>query len=339
MFRKSCPTEEELQAFNQGYVDEDALQQISQHIDDCEHCLTRLELMPAGTLAENLRKSLTLSAADVDSAESSSEIDWSKFEPSRYRQLGFDCYELLGLLGNSRLGTCYLAAKEECESEMESFALKIPFVEKLTSPDHVKLFLKDADAARSLEHPNILKVADSGFWQEGVPFIATPYLNEPSLKRVAKTSRLADEQLLRCLFLQICIAIQHAHEQGIIHRHLTPNNIFLKPGRTIVVTDFCIHYDGYYQFDLTEPILDPDPFVSPESANNNPEFIDHRTDIYALGKILKLLLRLTDEIDDAKLFHWQKIQAKCTRPRRRDRFQSVQQLVAVAEASAAPGQA
>lgn len=299
------------------------MHQIVQHLGDCEHCLLRLEMMPAGTLAEGLRRSLGLEAEEINSAESGSDINWSEFKPSNYQQLGFDRYELLGLLGESQLAICYLATNEK----RLPFALKIPFVEKLNSPDHVNLFLRDATMAYSLTHQSIVKPADFGLWQERLPFVATPLLNVPSLKQIAKTSRFADEKILSHLYLQICTAIHYAHSQGVIHRHLTPHNIFLKPDLSVLVADFCLHYDGRYQFDLTQPLLDPDPFVSPESANNNPDFIDHRSDIFALGKILKLLLRLTDNREESSQVRWKKIHVKCTRPRRRDRYQSVEEIL------------
>jgi serine/threonine protein kinase len=299
------------------------MEEIAQHLAVCESCVRRLDELPGGTLAENLRLSVDQECDELDSAEVDSDLDLTKLAPSSHFQLGFDEYEILARLGETEFAACFLARDEDDDL----FAIKIPFAKKMTSEHHVNLFLRDASAAYGLNHPNIQKVESFGFWQEGVPFIATPYIESTSLTQIAKNARLANSDVLVSLFLQTCEAIQYCHNREMLHRHLTPNNIFVRDDRTVLVTDFCIHYDGRYQFDLTEPLLHPDPFVSPELANNNPDFIDVRSDIFSLGKILKLLVRLTNSITDAQALALKRIHTKCTRPRRRDRFQIVGDLM------------
>jgi serine/threonine protein kinase len=206
-------------------------------------------------------------------------------------------------------------------------ALKIPHREKITSPDHCALFLRDAATAYSVQHAHILPLLDYGFWQEDLPFSATRHIRSPNLKQFARKSGLPDESAMKEVLLQICQAVGFAHEQRVLHRHLNPNNIFIEQGPCVLVSDFCIHYDGRYHFGLQEPLRNPNPFESPEAINNNPDFIDKRSDIFAIGKILKLLLRITSEMDHSQRAAWETIQTKCTKTRRRDRYQSVRAVV------------
>jgi serine/threonine protein kinase len=285
--------------------------------------------MPPGALAEGLRISHEpdeeLEQAELSnesSEEETSSLRWGAFQPSEYLNLGIDRFELLGQVGSGPFGDVYFAI----DNQKDPFAIKIPMADKITSGEHANVFFKDAEAARSLRHPNILSVMDYGFWQEKIPFIASRQITAPSLRTLAAKNMIADEPTLRRMFTQICSAVNCAHRFGLIHRHLHPNNIFIEPGPVLIVSEFCVHYDGRYHFNLFEPLQNASPFDSPEAINNNPDFIDHRNDIYALGKILKLMLRIT-LIDPNHAKRWERIIEKCTHSRRRDRYQSVRLIL------------
>ena len=331
---KSCPIDEILQAFNEGRVDVDLMDLIVNHLEHCQVCLDRLEVMSPGPLAHGLRQAAELPEEESESSANSDDqskevkkagtkLSWENVTPSRHQSLGFERYELIGTIGSGDFANVYLAINDK----KEPFAVKIPFVEKLSSPDHIQQFLNDSTLAYSLRFANILSLSDFGFWQENVPFVATPHVSMPNLRKFAKTSCLPNESSLGVVFSQICFAVDYAHQQRVLHRHLHPNNIFIDAEMNVLVADFCLNIDGRYHFELLEPLIDPTPFVSPEAINNDPAYIDHRNDIFALGKILKLLLRITSNLDESRRESWESIQAKCTRPRRRDRFQSIQQLV------------
>ena len=326
---KNCPTDTALKAYNEGRVEPVEMEIIDQHIGSCDACIDRLENIPPGALVEGLRKSHEpdgeLEEAEAEGEtndEETSSLRWGAFQPSEYQNLGIDRYELMGFVGSGPFGNVYFAI----DNEKDPFAIKIPSADKITSSEHASLFFKDASAAFSLRHPNILSTVDYGFWQERIPFIASRQVTDPNLRTLASSTMIADESTLRRMFTQICSAINCAHRFGLIHRHLSPNNIFIEPGPMMLVSEFCVHYDGRYHFDLFEPLQSPSPFDSPEAVNNNPQFIDHRNDIYALGKILKLMLRIT-LIDPGRRNPWEMIIEKCTHSRRRDRYQSVRVIL------------
>ena len=83
------------------------------------------------------------------------------------------------------------------------------------------------------------------------------------------------------------------------------------------MSDFGFTIDSRYHFDLIEPLQRKDPFVSPESDTQNVDFIDGRTDVYSIGKILKLLMILTPDLQEEE--NLKKIIQKSTSPRRRER--------------------
>lgn len=339
-----CPTNEQLLAFNEGRADDALLDQISEHLEACETCVDRLENLPAGKLAERLRRSVQFlfedassnnqSAREADSPhlresllDSETPVQVAEFLSSSYFHLGFDRYQLLALIGSGRWATVYLASNEN----HESVAVKIPRRELLPTEDHQKIFLKDANLSRALNHPNIVPVVDFGFWQTDIPFVGSRFIGGPTLKTFAKTKQRISADSLRVAITQIAAALQHAHHNNVIHRHLHPNNIHFDTSKEklqIKVGDFAVHHDGRYFFDLLQPVQQPNPFESREVIYNDPEYIDHRSDIFALGKVLKLLLQKTDGLSEKETAHWKMVQQTCCCPRRRDRFQSVHEFFA-----------
>ena len=319
-----------LAAFNEGRVDETLMNQIGAHLDVCEACIDRLENMEPGPIARGLRRSVLGLEEVEDQMQSSGSVlssDWTKFRPSQHRDLGFERYELIGSIAENPFANLFMALTKN----QEAVAIKIPYRAKISSPHHCQLFLRDAEDAATLNHPNILPLIDFGFWLEDLPFVATRHLDAPNLKQFALDSGLDDADRMRQVLGQICQAVGFAHEQGVLHRHLTPNNVFLPSENEVLVADFSVHFDGRYQFELQEPLQDPNPFESPEAVHNNPDFIDHRNDIFAIGKILKLLLRITAKMDDSQRQAFESVQARCTSYRRRDRYQSVQELLQAIE--------
>lgn len=302
------------------------MDQIGDHLADCESCIDRLENMEPGPIAKGLRESI-LSSENVEDQISSGAIiaatDLVNVPRSNHLELGFEKYELIGSIAENPFANLFMAL----DQKQQQVAIKIPFRAKITTPHHCQLFLYDAEAASSLNHPNVLPLLDFGYWQEDLPFAAARHLDVPNLKRFAIESTLSSAEEMRQVMLQICQAIGNGHQQNVLHRHLTPNNIFMAPGPEVLVADFCVHYDGRYHFGLQEPLQDPNPFESPEAINNDPEYIDHRNDIFAIGKILKLLLRITTDVDESKRNRFEAIQNKCTRHRRRDRYQTVTELM------------
>ena len=344
-----CPTLKTLTDYNEGRITDPAeVDRITLHIGKCVKCLLILDEMPSGPLAKGLRNSsddMTIGDSREDEQSSSNylgllSIIQSTSESTSYidpRTLGENRYEVLASVGDGKFGRVVGAFSDTADHVDENLlAIKIPWAEKLTSERHKQQFFADCKAASSLDHPNVLPCIDHGLWDRDRVFYATKYLFSTSLTTYSRSApNLSDERLVS-IFQQTASALQYAHKQNVLHRHLNPSNIFLESveGETLPhvrVTDFGFAMDGRYLFDLLEPKESKDPFASPESRNLDVKYIDIRADIYSLGKILKLLQRVsTPNGETANEFQvgLSTIIEKSTTGRRRDRYQTLEEFVA-----------
>lgn len=369
---QTCPSETLLRQFNEGRIDDLVeIDRISEHLGLCEECLNKLEAMAPGPIVEGLRQSVSqqLIASDTDMSEQDFDLesvrgsldDMISQVESMYPDLGMDTaefgenrYQVIGLIGEGDFSSVYGALPEDItrtdttvaasdllatQSSVQLIGIKIPHATKLTSYRHSQQFFADCEKAKLLQNPGIQPVLEFGHWDENRLFLAKPLLQHPTLTKFAKCNPSLSQDLILLIFRQIVDAIDYAHQQNVIHRHLSPDNIHViiakksefnaatgAPPIQIVMSDFGFVLDSRYHFDLIEAPSSRTPFVSPESATLNAEFIDVRSDIYSMGKILKLLIRLGSDLPDADRL--KKIIEKSTCLRRRDRYQTVSELQA-----------
>jgi len=341
----SCPTREVLRDFNDGRIgDEKLVDQISVHLGSCDTCIATLERLSPDPLAKGLQKSAVtelrddeeLGDPDLDEATDSFEEILAQVTPNTEtwdlqpsRRFAEHRYQILAAVGEGNFGKVFLGT---LDSEV-IHAVKIPHANQLVNSLHQEQFLADCENASSLKHPNILPLIDHGYWDEQRMFFASHYVESPTLTEVARNNgNISFEQAIR-IFTKITLAIQYAHRSGTIHRHLNPDNILLENWGsddefTVRVTDFGFTIDSRYQFGLLEPKTAITPFDSPESVNNDADFVDLRADIFSLGKILKLLLRISRPQQDRATELLTEIVQQSTSPRRRVRYKNVDQLLA-----------
>lgn len=203
-------------------------------------------------------------------------------------------YRVLRTLGVGGMGIVYEA--EQLEPVRRRVALKI-----IRGGMDLKQFIARFDAERQalavMNHPNIAKVLDGGTFA-GVPFYVMELVSGTSLNDFCDEHRLNTEQRLR-LFLDVCSAVHHAHQKGVIHRDLKPSNVLVtfENDRPVAkVIDFGIAKAlGQRLTDLTlvtrsgEPVGTP-AYMSPEQWDVDTHDIDTRTDIYSLGVMLYEIL-------------------------------------------------
>src|SRR6185436_14796917 len=189
------------------------------------------------------------------------------------------------------------------------------FMAEQTSPVHRKVALKiikpgmdtkhviarfeaERQALALMDHPNIAKVHDGGLTDAGRPYFVMEYVKGVPITQYCDAARLSVPERL-VLFVQVCRAVQHAHQKGVIHRDLKPSNVLVAPydGRPVVkVIDFGIaKAAGHSLTDkslFTEfgAILGTPEYMSPEQAELNNQDIDTRSDVYSLGVLLYELL-------------------------------------------------
>lgn len=243
--------------------------------------------------------------------------------------LGENRYQVLGLISQEKFGTAYLASLPE----KKMFRIMIPSAGKLTSKQHYDQFCKDCKAAQSLQHPNIQTPIEFGNWDESRFYYSVSYIGpSPSLTTVTKKAHGQNSMSLKNFYSighQIIDSMSYAHSKNVWHRHLSPDNIWVLNGDTkcsISIGDFGFTFDGRYQFELLQKVDKANTFMAPETINNDETYIDNRSDIYSIGRILKLLLKVSEKPEVDIVDQIQKLVAKSTESRRSDRFQSVSEL-------------
>jgi serine/threonine protein kinase/WD40 repeat protein len=208
-----------------------------------------------------------------------------------------DRYKLLQQIGEGGCGVVYMAEQEE--PVRRRVALKI-IKPGMDTKSVIARFEAERQALALMDHPNIAKVFDAGATESGRPYFVM------ELVRGVKITQHCDQHLLTTddrlkLFVQVCQAVQHAHQRGIIHRDIKPSNILvtqsLEGVATPMVIDFGVAKATTDQrltdktvFTAFEMLIGTPAYMSPEQAALSSVDVDTRTDIYSLGVLLYELL-------------------------------------------------
>ncbi|MBD3668742.1 MAG: serine/threonine protein kinase [Kangiella sp.] len=205
---------------------------------------------------------------------------------SQDNELRIGRYKLVKEIGRGAMSVVYQAEDPEIGRSLAIKLLKHELVEK---DEYRELFLREAKAAGRLGHPGIVTIYDVGIWQER-PFIAMELLEGENLDDyLQKNGTLSLEQAAD-LAKQLTLALDYAHQNGVIHRDLKPDNILvLDGGRRFKITDFGIaHVEHLFLEDeggkTNEKIMGTPAYMSPEQITGHG--VDFKTDLYSLGVIL-----------------------------------------------------
>ena len=200
-------------------------------------------------------------------------------------------YRIIRKIGEGGMGAVYQAEHALIEKKI---ALKILFQELTRRPDLVARFLQEAKSASRIGHENVIDISDFGQLPDGLVFIAMEYLDGMDLGRALKTQGPLHWNRARPILMQIAKGLRAAHGNGIIHRDMKPENVYLiqREGRPdfVKVLDFGIakiinpdEADGP-RLTQTGMIFGTPEYMSPEQAQGHPP--DHRVDVYAVGCIM-----------------------------------------------------
>jgi len=206
-------------------------------------------------------------------------------------------YEVSSLIGEGGMGEVYRARDKALGRDV---AIKVLPGTFSADPNRLKRFEQEAQAAGSLNHPNILVIYHVGT-SDGAPYIVSELLEGESLRERINGVSLPQRKAIDYA-LQIAHGLAAAHEKGIVHRDLKPENLFVTKDGRIKILDFGLakltQPDGnnVIQSDIPTRRVDTDPgtvmgtigYMSPEQVRGRP--VDHRADIFSFGAILYEML-------------------------------------------------
>jgi serine/threonine protein kinase/tetratricopeptide (TPR) repeat protein len=206
--------------------------------------------------------------------------------PDRDWQLGN--YRILEEIGRGGMGVIYRARHAPSRRIV---ALKRVLNYHSDSRETLARFQREARAAASLDHPNILPIYDVGATEDGLPFFSMKFASGGSLLESRKTLRASPRRGVQ-LMAMVARAIDYAHSQGILHRDLKPGNILLDARGEPMVSDFGVAkwLDAASELTCTLTVFGTPGYIAPEQAANAAADLTPATDIYSLGAILFELL-------------------------------------------------
>jgi serine/threonine protein kinase len=247
-----------------------------------------------GAGPEQLRRLFALGTEESGEQEADAQIgSWDLMKEKPGSRIGR--YKLLDTLGEGGMGIVYLAQQEH--PVKRQVALKI-IKPGMDSQRIVGRFEAERQTLALLDHPNIAHVLDAGTTEAGRPYFVMEYVKGLPITEHCDRNKLSIDERL-ALFGQVCDAIQHAHEKGIIHRDIKPSNILVvvQADKAIPkVIDFgvarAMSQQPAERALMTEEgqLVGTPEYMSPEQVSLGSEGIDVRSDIYSLGVLLYVLL-------------------------------------------------
>lgn len=194
-------------------------------------------------------------------------------------------YRILGEVARGGMGVVYKAQDLKLE---RTVALKFLAPELTRAPEARERFVREAQAASELDHPNICTVFEIDETEDGQMYIAMAYYKGESLREKIKRGALRIEEALG-IALQLARGLAKAHQQGIVHRDIKPANVLLTEDGLVKIVDFGLaRLASGTHVTRTGTTLGTVAYMSPEQAQGQP--VDQRTDLWSLGVVLYEML-------------------------------------------------
>lgn len=271
-----CPPADIIAAFASGELDAASAAPVQSHISVCETCLATV-----GHLAAS-----RASACEPGTSDSHAALT----EPGQ--QIG--AYRLVRRLGEGGMGEVWEA--EQHSPLRRTVALKL-LKPGMDTRQIVTRFAAERQMLALMQHPSIAQVFDAGVTNAGRPYFVMEYVNGSRITTYCDQAGLGVRERL-VLFQEVCDAVQHAHQKGVIHRDIKPSNVLvtMHAGRALPkVIDFGLAKLTAPSLDdrtLTEigTVLGTPAYASPEQMSLSGIDVDTRSDVYSLGVLLYELL-------------------------------------------------
>lgn len=194
-------------------------------------------------------------------------------------------YRIVKRLGHGGMGTVYQGVHAQTG---ESAALKVLAAPLAVEEGFRERFEAEIEALRKLNHPNIVQLLGFG-QQDGHLYYVMELVDGASLEEELKRGRRFEWPEVVRIGLDMCRALRHAHDRGVIHRDIKPGNLLFARDGTVKLSDFGIaRLFGQARMTSVGSVLGTAEYMAPEQANGQP--IDVRTDLFSLGGVLYALL-------------------------------------------------
>ncbi len=295
----SHPGADELSAFTLGRLDGDPLAFVEAHLAACPACQARAAVAPNDSLVGLLQTAHARAARQGDTAADAATGVTLAFTgqgaetpPAAESPSGLghhERYRLVRLLGEGGMGAVYEAEHRVMQRPVALKVISPRFVSNAAAVDR---FRREARAAARLSHPNIVHAYDAENAGE-THFLVTEYIAGTTLGRLVKEGGPLPAALACEYARQAALGLQHAHERGMVHRDVKPDNLILTEGGVVKVLDFGLASltaergeDGLTDQNV---VMGTPEYMAPEQAEDSRS-ADTRADVYSLGCTLFYLL-------------------------------------------------
>jgi CHASE2 domain-containing sensor protein len=196
----------------------------------------------------------------------------------------FGRYRILELIGKGGMGTVYKGLDPVLDRLVALKTIRLDFAVSAGEVSELKeRLVREAKAAGKLSHPNIVTIYDVGE-EEGLQYIAMEYLSGYTLDGFIKKKKELNYRIVAKIMMQVCAALNYAHQKGIVHRDVKPANIMLLEDFAVKVMDFGIARLATSSLTQSNVTLGTPHYISPEQLEGKQ--VDKRSDIFSLGVII-----------------------------------------------------